>query len=110
VLRLVAALESTHAHYRAAAPLLANRLRDASLHPGTEKRLAPYRSRLDDLAATVAPGWTTDPQRKHVVRAAVRHALAFETWRSLVGDGGLGDDEAIDVLIGLVEAAAEPLV
>jgi AcrR family transcriptional regulator len=109
VLRLVAALEAMHGYYRGAGPLLANRLRDASIQPGTDARLGPFRSRLDDLVTTVAPGWTTEPARDAVVRVAIRHALAFETWRSLVDDGGLGAEEAIDVLVGLVEAAAEPL-
>ena len=35
-----------------------------------------------------------------------RHALGFETWRSLVGTQGLDDAEAVALMVGLVPAAA----
>jgi hypothetical protein len=39
-------------------------------------------------------------------RAALGHALAFPTWRSLTREQGLGDDEAVALMSVLVEGAA----
>jgi hypothetical protein len=39
-------------------------------------------------------------------RAAVGHALAFPTWRSLARDQGLSEAEAVALMCGLVESAA----
>jgi AcrR family transcriptional regulator len=40
------------------------------------------------------------------VRAAVAHALDFGTWRSLAVDNGLSDRAAVDLMVGMVLAAA----
>jgi hypothetical protein len=40
------------------------------------------------------------------VQAAVGHALAFPTWRSLAVEQGLDDSKAADLMCRLVAAAA----
>ena len=40
------------------------------------------------------------------VQAAIGHALAFASWRSLAIEQGLGDDEAAELMCRLVAAAA----
>jgi len=40
------------------------------------------------------------------VRTAVAHALAFETWASLVRDGGATRPQAVELLRALVARAA----
>jgi hypothetical protein len=39
-------------------------------------------------------------------RAAIGHALAFSTWRSLTHDQGLSDADAVRMMCRLVDAAA----
>ena len=39
-------------------------------------------------------------------RAAIGHALAFPTWRSLTREQGLGDADAVALMSGLIEGAA----
>jgi hypothetical protein len=41
-----------------------------------------------------------------VTRAAIGHALAFPTWRSLTHEQGLADDDAAALMCLLVEGAA----
>ena len=43
--------------------------------------------------------------RRRRVRAAIAHATAFGTWYSLTQEGGLTDEEAIDAMLGAIEAA-----
>ena len=53
------------------------------------------------LADALAQG---RPRRKSV-RAAIGHALEFETWRSLVRRQGLTRTHAVDAMTRLVESA-----
>jgi hypothetical protein len=41
--------------------------------------------------------WRARGRRRTLLRAAIGHAIAFDTWRSLVRDQGLGDDDAVEV-------------
>lgn len=43
--------------------------------------------------------------RRRVLEAAVGHAVAFETWRSLVREQGLSREEAVDLMAGFVARA-----
>ena len=53
------------------------------------------------LADALARGW---PRRK-AVRAAVGHALEFETWRSLVRRQGLSRPQAVEAMVRLAAGA-----
>jgi AcrR family transcriptional regulator len=106
--RLIVALEALFAHYRANARLLANLLRDATTSTANERLALPHRAMVGGAVGVLAPDWASDPGREVVVRAALGLAVAFGTWRTLVMESGLGDSEAIDLLVGAVEAAAEP--
>jgi len=39
-------------------------------------------------------------------RAAIGHAVAFETWRSLTKDQGLTNEDAVVLMCGLVASAS----
>jgi AcrR family transcriptional regulator len=74
-------------------------LRDADLVPAVRVDLDRYAERLTDIADRLAArlgGAGT-------IRAAIGHALAFETWRSLVRREGLTIDEAVAAMLTLVE-------
>jgi hypothetical protein len=53
------------------------------------------------LADDLARGWP----RKKSVRAAIGHALEFETWRSLVRRQGLSPKQAVDAMLRLAAGA-----
>ena len=96
VRRLRGALGEMYAWYDSVEPELALFVRDASVVPPeiTGRRL----SHLATLADAVSLGW---PRRKSV-RAAIGHALEFETWRSLVRRQGLSRTQAVDAMTRLV--------
>jgi AcrR family transcriptional regulator len=54
------------------------------------------------LGETIAAGW---PRRKST-RAAIGHALEFETWRSLVRRQGLSRTQAVDTMMALISSQA----
>jgi AcrR family transcriptional regulator len=59
-----------------------------------------YDDRMGRMFAALAEGWAEPPDGA-VRAAAIRHAMSFETWRSLT-DGGLTDDQARDMMVDLV--------
>lgn len=100
--RIGTALRQLYAYYASARSMLANLYRDFSALPEPVRRnIASY---PDQLLAVLEVGWQpTDDAR--ILRAAILHATAFETWRSLTG-GGLSDDEAAALMARLVTATA----
>lgn len=96
--RMRLALGEMYAYYRSAGDMLDRLLRDfAALPEQTARNLARYPV---EMLAALDVGWPTDGDRR-VRRAAIGHAIAFETWRSLAGQG-LADAEAADLMTGLV--------
>jgi hypothetical protein len=59
---------------------------------------------MTELFLALAAGWPDDATKQGLRMAAIGHAMAFETWRSLTGNG-LSDDETRDLMIGLVSLA-----
>lgn len=109
--RLRVALTEQYAWFRANESMLANVTRDAALLPelaevlGSEEEAA-YEQALRD--ALLAGRGLRGPRRRRV-GAALGLALAFSTWQHLVRTEGIEDDEAvIDLMSGLVAAAAAP--
>ena len=72
-------------------------LRDASVVAEHAEAMAETAAVTSELADDLARGW---PRRK-TVRAAIGHALEFETWRSLVRRQGLSRKQAVDAMLQL---------
>ena len=98
VRRLRRALGEMYAWYDSVEADLALFLRDASVVPANADVLGEITAEFANVGDAVAQGW---PRRKSV-RAAIGHALEFETWRSLVRRQGLTRMQAIDAMAGFV--------
>lgn len=99
--RLRVALLDLYAWYEGVEPDLAVIVRDATLVPANAEALAeevPATAALVDALARGRP-------RRKAVRAAIGHAVEFETWRSLVRRQGLSRKQAVDAMLRFVEAA-----
>ena len=57
--------------------------------------------RMTELFYALAEGWADAPATQRLRMAAIGHAMAYETWRSLT-DRGLSDAEASELMVGLV--------
>lgn len=103
--RLSQALTETYAYYGRTEAMVENVFRDAPLVPAMEKPIAMRLAYFEAFVEAVVAG---RPERGHArrrVKAATAHALSFPTWRSLVREQGLGDDEAVALMAAMVEAA-----
>ena len=106
--RLAQALEELYAYYERTEPMFSNVLRDAELVDALRPTLLPLQAFLAEAVEILARGWPTRGPRRRVLAAALRHAVDFQTWRSLAADTAIGRTEAIELVTALVEAAAAP--
>jgi AcrR family transcriptional regulator len=98
--RLRAALNDVYGWYEEVEPDVAVFRRDAQVHPLNAQAIAKQDRRLAEIGDGLAHGL---PRRK-AIRAAIGHALEFETWRSLVRRQGLSRKQAVDAMVRLVES------
>jgi AcrR family transcriptional regulator len=98
--RLKTALPALYGWYRSARAMRANLLRDLAVLPSPIRDgISAYPRAAADILDSA---W---PRRSRLRRAAIAHAVAFESWQSLA-DQGLSDAEAAKLMIGLISAAA----
>ena len=102
--RLERALDDLYAYYERTEPMLSNVLRDAELVDFAREAVAPLDAYLDDAADVLIAGRRARGRRRQLLRGAVRHALAFSTWRSL-SDNGIERSDALRLSTALVEAS-----
>ena len=105
--RLVVALGELYAHYGRVEQMLDNVLRDAETNPIIHNQLAGMRGYLDAARDVLMAGRRARGRARTRLAAAIGHALAFSTWRSLVREQGLREAEAADVMCRSAEAAAK---
>jgi AcrR family transcriptional regulator len=102
--RLARALDELYAYYERTEPMLTNVLRDAELVGSAREAVAPLHAYLEEAAETLTSGRKARGQKRQLLKRALRHALAFPTWRSL-STNGVGRTDAAKLITALVEAA-----
>ena len=100
--RLRTALGEIYAYYRRTEGLLARAEQEAPTNPVLAEVLEPFAAYWRDIRDILVEGW----RGGSLVTAAIGHAIAFGTWRSLVREQGLDDDQAITLMITLVHCAS----
>jgi AcrR family transcriptional regulator len=101
------ALRELYAYYASTEAMYVSLLRDEPLVPVVRRRLRDFYGFLGFVQDDLAAGRRLRGRRAQVVRAAIGHALAFTTWRSLTREQGLGGDDAVELMSRLVEDAAQ---
>jgi AcrR family transcriptional regulator len=101
--RLRVALPEVYAYHRRTEPMISNVIRDAQVHPLTREMAEPYFEHWERMRYVLATGWGVEDERLASLLAALGHALDFQTWRSLVRQRGLDDEQAVEVMVGMVQ-------
>jgi len=99
------ALRALYAFYAETEDMYVSLLRDEQLVPPVASRLRDFYGYLDAVRDDLAAGRGLRGRRAERVRAALGHALAFPTWRSLAREQGLRDADAVELICRLVESA-----
>jgi AcrR family transcriptional regulator len=106
--RLTRALDDIYAYYERTEPMFSNVLRDVELIDALRPTILPLQGFLAEAAEILAAGWPARTPRRHLLAAALRHAVDFHTWRSLTADNRITRTKAVKLITALVEAAAAP--
>jgi AcrR family transcriptional regulator len=103
--RLRVALQELYAHYRRTERMMDNILRDEEVVPIVKQMFSGFRDYIDAAHATLMAGRRARGRARRRLHAAVGHALAFGTWRSLAREQHLDDAQATDLMQRLVDTA-----
>lgn len=104
--RLRFGLLAIYRWYRETERMMVGAYRDLPELPVLAEVLEPRLRWFAEAHAVLAEGWTAPAP--DVLRAAIGHALAFSTWRSLARDHDLGDETVADLLTGMVVSSSLP--
>ena len=104
--RLRAGLADIYSWYASDVQMFVNTRRDAALVPAMAKPVAAVQAGVAVMVDTLMKGRPERGRRRQRALAAIRHAIAFGTWYSLTHEGGLSDDEAVELMLATVGAAA----
>ncbi len=99
--RLRLALTELYAYYDQAEPMLSNLLRDLDLVEAVRQQFSRFLGYMEAAHATLLAGRSGRGRAARRGRAAVGHAIAFTTWRSLVREQACTLEEAVDLMCRL---------
>lgn len=103
--RLRSSLEELYAYYRRTQGMLDNLLRDESTVPSVKRLFGGFRDYLTAAGDILMAGRRARGRGRQRSQAAIGHAVAFTTWRSLASEQDLDDRQAADLMCRLVGAS-----
>ena len=99
--RTETALRELYAFYRRTEDMYTSLLRDELLVPAVQKRMRDFYGYLAAIQDVLMAGRGLRGKAARRTRAALGHALAFPTWRSLTREQGLSDEDAVALMCRL---------
>jgi AcrR family transcriptional regulator len=105
--RLRVALAELYTYFRRRERILANVLRDAEgeaeVNANVREVLKPMAAHWERMREVLCVGWEVpDGASEKLHEATIGVALDFQTWRTMVREQGLSDEEAIEVMARMV--------
>ena len=114
--RLRVALSDLYSYFRRRERLWANVLRDQELLyangdpealEADAEIMGPILSHWDRMKEIIAAGWGPSERIPRLVLGAIGLALDFQAWRATVRTQGLSDEQAIELMVGMVRCTAD---
>ena len=103
--RLRVALNELYTYYRSTEQMLTNLFRDEQTMPTVARLFAGFRRYIAAAQEVMMTSRSVRGAARHRVLAAIGHAAAFTTWKSLAVDQGLTDANAADLMCRLIDAS-----
>ena len=109
--RMRAALGDLYAYFRRREGLWANILRDQELtldaddpeaREADAEIMGPIFAHWERMREILAAGWGSSDESPPLLVGALGLALDFQTWRAMARTQGLSDEQAIDLMVGMV--------
>jgi AcrR family transcriptional regulator len=105
--RFRVALEEIYDYHRRTEVMSSRAAIDIPQMPTLREVLGPFFAYWEQVKRVLSEPWCRDGQEKPLVAAAIGHAVAFQTWQSLVRMQGLEDGEAVRVMVRMVHCVAK---
>ena len=105
--RTSTALRDLYRFYGTTQEMYTSLLRDEVLVQPVQRRLRDFYRYLKTIEGTLIAGRGLRGRAARRTRGAIAHAVAFTTWRSLVHEQGLTDEDAIALMCMLIEGAGQ---
>jgi AcrR family transcriptional regulator len=106
--RLRVGLDELYAYYRQTEAMLENLFRDEQTVPLVQERFAIFLGYFDAARDTLMRGRGLRGVARRHTRAVLGHATTFSTWKSLVREQELSDDDAAELMRTLITTAGRP--
>src|ERR671910_3837984 len=100
--RLRVALSEVYAYYAGNEAMLTNVLRDMPFDPVLQENNVLLFRHWEAMRETIADAFEASGERRETLLGAIALALELQTWRTLVGQQGLEDDRAVELMVGMV--------
>lgn len=100
--RLEVGLASIYAYHRRTEEMTHKAQRDLPQFPELADVLTPYVEHWSRLREILSTGWEVRQEDSELLRAAIGHAMSFQTWRSLAREEQLDDTEIDRLMVRLV--------
>jgi AcrR family transcriptional regulator len=100
--RLREALKEVYAYYQGNEAMLTNVLRDMPFDSVLQENNVLLFRHWETMRDTIADAFEASGERQEALLAAVALALELQTWRTLVGQQGLEDNRAVELMVGMV--------
>ena len=113
--RMRVALGDLYAYFRRRERLWANILRDQEMpytnddpeaREADAKIMEPIFMHWGRMQDTLAEGWEAAAGTSALLVGAIELALDFQTWRTMTRKQGLSDEQAIELMVGMVRCAS----
>jgi AcrR family transcriptional regulator len=101
--RLREALMDVYRWWNETEDMMSRVIRDAPLVESMSAQIQARLAFFDHIAEVLMRGRRLRGRRRARVEAAIGHALALSTWQSLVREQGLTNEEAVELMAGMVE-------
>ncbi|MGH2992326.1 MAG: TetR/AcrR family transcriptional regulator [Solirubrobacterales bacterium] len=95
--RLRTGLGETYAYHRSTEEMMTRVLADVREHEVTE----PYHAHWRWATEVLLEPWRARGRRRTLLRAGIALALSFDTWRQLVREQGLAEEQVIELALRL---------
>jgi AcrR family transcriptional regulator len=102
VARLRMGLEKVYAWHRRTEPMMTRTLPEVPDVPAAQEIAASLMQHMNRVRDALATGWNEDEDQHEILLALLGHAIGFWTWKSLVHEQGLDDEQAVEAMVTLV--------
>ena len=100
--RLRVALSEVYAYYSGNEAMVSNVLRDAALDPIVQETMVSFDQYWETVRDVIADAFEASGERHEALLGAIALAQDFQTWRTLVRQQELSQDQAVELMVGMV--------